>query len=47
MKNKIEFFKDVKKNKKKKDKDAMDLAKDALMLAGGVAVLGAAVTLLD
>ena len=44
-KSKDEWFKDLKKDKQKKV-EPMKLAKDALILAGGVVVLGAGAKLL-
>ena len=41
------WFKEVKKTKKKREKDAMDFAKDALVLTAGVVVLGTGLSLLD
>lgn len=44
---KIELFKDSKKKKCFKNKDAMDFAKDAVIIGGSLAVLGAGLSLLD
>ena len=44
-KKKLDFFKE-KKRKKGKD-ETMELAKDVLVLAGGVAIIGAGLSLLD
>ncbi len=47
MVNKIDLFKDIKKPKKEKELKPMKLAKDALYLAGGVAVIGIGLHVLD
>lgn len=47
MVKKHEWFKQPKKQKEKKETDAMKFAKDALVLTGGIAVLGAGLKLLD